>query len=180
MVDILSGVSLDWLRALTWLSAIIMGLLLCLRGLGRVHLAVLGSAVVLAVANIGAGIYVLSHLWDDRWSVGAQDSLDAPSFSGTPVVGQFLVPLDSFLGEVVNTLNEFLDFRAAFPVALEFFDTAGWALLAALPLAILAPVVSYWEAQRRKAEFVRYKLQVEELRGELDEIKRHLGYANRS
>jgi hypothetical protein len=47
-------------------------------------------------------------------------------------------------------------------------------------LAVLALIVSYREAKRRKAEFVRYKLQVEELRGELDEIKRHLGYANRS
>lgn len=179
-MDVLSGVSLDWLRALTWIAAIAVGLLLCLRGLGRVHLALLGAVVVLAVANIGAGVYVLSHLWDDRWSVGSQDNLDAPSFSGTPVVGQFMGPLDSFLSEVVKTLNEILDFKAALPVAMEFFNAAGGALLVALPLALLAPVVGYVQEKRRRAEFARYKLQVKELREELDDIKHHLGYAHRS
>lgn len=180
MVDVLSGVSLDWLRALTWLAAIGSGILLCCWGSRRVDLAALGAVVVLAVANLGAGIYVLSHLWDARWSRGADDMLDNPSFSDTPVVGQYLEPLDTLLGEVVKAVNEFMDFRAALPVALEFFDAAGWALLAALPLAVLAPGVSYWQAQRRKAEFARYKLQVQELREELDDIKRHLGYIHRS
>jgi hypothetical protein len=68
-VDILSGVSGDWLRSLTWISALVSGVLLWLWRPRRPHLAALGSANVFGVANIGAGIYVLSHLGDDRWAV---------------------------------------------------------------------------------------------------------------
>ncbi|MCU1548642.1 MAG: hypothetical protein JWO29_1593 [Arthrobacter sp.] len=175
-MDILGGVSGEGLRTLTWISAIVSGI-----GLGfwrprRLDLAALGSAVVLGMANIGAGIYVLSHLGDDRWDGAAEDRLGAPSLSDTPVVGQFLESLDTLMGGVVDGVNGFIDFRAALPVALEFFTAAGWALSLSLPLAVLALVVSFREAKRRKAEVARYTLQVEELKAELEEIKRHLGY----
>jgi hypothetical protein len=77
---------------------------------------------------------------------------------------------------VVDGVNEFIDFRASLPVAVEFLAAAGWALLVAVPLGILALMMSYREAQRRKAAFARYSRRVEELSAELDDIKRHLGY----
>lgn len=76
-------------------------------------------------------------------------------------------------------MNEFTDFRASLPVAVEFLGAAGWALAVAVPLGLVALVVSFRDAQRRKAEFARFSLQVEQLSMELDEIKRQLGYANR-
>lgn len=176
VVDILSGVSSEWLEALTWLSAIAAGLLLCFWRPRELHWAALGSALVYAVANIGAGIYVLSHLGDSRWGGGAADRLSAPSLADTPVVGQFLGSLDTVLSGVVDGVNEFIDFRAALPVALDYLSAAGWALVVALPLGILTLVVSCREAQRRKAALARYSLRVEELSDELDAIKRHLGY----
>jgi hypothetical protein len=175
-VDILSDVSSEWLRALTWLSAIAAGLLLCFWRPRRLSWAALGSVLVFAVANIGAGIYVLSHLGDSRWSSGAGDRLGAPSLGDTPVIGGFLGSLDSVLHGVVDGVNQFIDFRAALPVALEYLTAAGWALMVAVPLGLLALIASYREAQRRKAEFARYSLRVEELSAELQEIKRHLGY----
>lgn len=175
-MDILSGVSSEWLKALTWLSAIAAGLLLCFWRPRRLHWAALGSALVYAVANFGAGIYVLSHLGDSRWGGGSADRLGAPSLADTPVVGQFLGSLDTVLGGVVDGVNEFIDFRAALPVALDYLSVAGWALVVAVPLGILVLVVSCREAQRRKAAFARYSLRVEELSDELDAIKRHLGY----
>lgn len=178
-MDILSDVSGDWLRALTWISAIASGLLLYFWRPRRLHLAALGSVLVFAVANIGAGIYVLSHLGDSRWGGGAEDRLGAPSLGDTPVIGRFLGSLDTLLSGVVDGVNEFIDFRTALPVALEYLSAAGWALVLAVPMGILALIVSYREAQRRKAEFARYSLQVEELSAELDEIKRHLGYPDR-
>lgn len=178
-MDVLSGVSVEWLKALAWLVAIASGVLPCFWWPRRAHVAALGSVVVLGVANVGAGIYVLSHLGDARWGGGAADRLGGPSLTEIPVVGRFLEPLETLLGGVVEGVNGFIDLSAALPVALEFFTTAGWALFAFLPLAFLALFVSYREARRHKAEFVRYKLQVEELRGELDEIKRHLAYATR-
>jgi hypothetical protein len=175
-VDILSGVSVDWFRALAWISAIISGLLLYFWRPRRPHLAVLGSVIVYMVANIGAGIYVLYHLGDARWNGGAGNRLSAPSLSDAPVVGEFMRPLDEFMNGVVDGVNDFIDFREALPVALEFFAAAGWALFVSLPLALLALIISYAEARRRKAEFTRYKLEVDELRGELDDIKRQLGH----
>jgi hypothetical protein len=175
-VDIFSDVSSEWLRSLTWLSAIAAGLLLCFWRPRRLHWAALGSVLVYAVANMGAGIYVLSHLGDSRWGGGTEDRLGAPSLGDTPVIGRFLGSLDTLLSGVVDGVNEFIDFRAALPVALEYLAAAGWALVVAVPLGILALIVSYRDAQRRKAEFARYSLQVKELRAELDEIKRRLGY----
>jgi hypothetical protein len=78
----------------------------------------------------------------------------------------------------VDGVNEFIDFQAALPVALDYLTAAGWALVVAVPLGILVLIVSYRDALRRKAEFARYSLQVEELSAELKEIKRHLGYPN--
>jgi len=75
---------------------------------------------------------------------------------------------------VVDGINQFKDFNAALPVALDFFTAAGWAAAVSLPLTVVALIVSYYESRRRKAEFVRYKLEVEELRSELDEVKQHL------
>jgi hypothetical protein len=74
------------------------------------------------------------------------------------------------------TVNEFIDFRAALPVALDYLSAAGWALVVAVPLGILTLVVSCREAQRRKAAFARYSLRFEEPSDELDAIKRQLGY----
>jgi hypothetical protein len=176
-VDILSDVSSEWLRALTWLLAVAAGLLLCFWRPRRLSWAALGSVFVFAVANIGVGIYVLSHLGDSRWGGGAEDRLGAaPKLADTPVVGRFLGDLDAVLNGVVDGVNQFIDFRAALPVALEYLAAAGWALVAALPLGLLALIASYREAQRRKADFARYSLRVEELSAELQEIKRHLGY----
>lgn len=173
-MDILSGISSEWLRALTWLPALAAGLLLCFWRPRRLHWAALGSVLVYAVANIGAGIYVLSHLGDSRWGGGAADRLGAPSLAGTPVVGQFLGSLDTVLGGVVAGVNEFIDFRAALPVALDYLAAAGWALVVAVPLGILTLIVSARDAQRRKAAFARYCARVEELSDELDAIKRQL------
>ncbi len=178
-MDILSGVSGDWFRAIAWISAIISGLLLYFWRPRRLHLALLGSVIVFMGANAGAGIYVLYHFGDARWSGGAEGRLSAPSLSDAPVVGEFLRPLEEVMNKVVDGLNDFIDFREALPVALDFFAAAGWALLVSLPLALLALIVSYAEGQRRKAEFSRYKLEVEELRAELDEIKRQLGHPER-
>lgn len=178
MVDVLSGVSVDWLRGLTWIAAIGCGILLGFWRPRRPDLAALGSVIVFAVANAGAGIYVLSHQGDARWATRSEDRLGAPSLSETPVVGRFLESLDALMSGVVDGINQFKDFNAALPFALEFFAAAGWALSISVPLAVLTLIVSYQESKRRKAEFARYKLQVDELRGELDEIKRHLRLPN--
>lgn len=175
----MSGVSLDWFKALTWIFAIVTGLLLAFWRQRRLHLAALGSVIVFMGTSAGAGIYVLNHVGDPRWGSKAEDRISAPPLTETPVIGRFMGPLDDVIRGVADSVNQFVDFRAALPVAMEFFVAAGWALALALPLGLAALIVSYADAQRRKAEFLKYKLQVEELKSELEDIRRHLGYPTR-
>ncbi|WP_458780972.1 hypothetical protein [Arthrobacter sp. D3-16] len=138
--------------------------------------AVLASLLVFISASVGAGNYVLNHLGDGRWGGDAQSKLTAPYLSGAPVVGDFLEPLEGALGGMADGVNEFIDFRSALPVALDYFGAAGWALAAAVPAGLLVLVVNAGAARRRNAEFARHSTELLRLRAELESVKRHVGY----
>lgn len=162
---------------LTWLAALAAGALVLVWRRRRADLAALTAAVVVFMAaNAGAGIYVLNHLADGRWGGDAQAKLVPPSLSGAPVVGQFLEPLDDAMAGMAGGVNDFMDFRAALPVALDFFAAAGWALAFSVPVALAAAAVQAGRARRRNAEFAAWRTEVEQLRAELDSVKRHVGY----
>ena len=173
-MDLLGGMSRDDLRIFSWVAAAIFTLVAGLWRPRRLHWSALGSVLLFAAINAGFGIYVLNHFADPRWSLGGQPPLTAPSFSGTPMVGQFLGPLDSALSGVVGGVNDFLAFKQALPVALDFLTASGWALLVSFPLAILAAGISYAMARRQKAEFEKYRATVDQLQAELEQIKRQL------
>jgi len=175
-VDILAGVNREWLAALTWLAAALAGVGVLVWRRRRADLAALTAVVVFMAANAGAGIYVLNHLADGRWGGDAQAKLAPPTLSGTPVVGQFLQPLDGALAGMAGGVNDFIDFRAALPVAMDFFAAAGWALALLVPLVLAAAVVQGRKARRRNAEAAAMCGEVEKLRAELDAVKRHVGY----
>ena len=173
-MDLLGGMSRDELRVFSWCAAAVFVLVAGAWRPRRLHWTVLGSVLLFAALNAGAGIYVLNHFRDSRWQAGGEPPLSAPSFSGTPVVGQFLGPLDTALDGVVGGVNEFLAFRQALPVALEFLAASGWALLVAFPLGILAAGISYSVARRRTAQFEQYRVTVDLLKDELEQIKRQI------
>jgi disulfide bond formation protein DsbB len=177
-VDLLAGVSGEGLRLLPWVPAIGFALVAAVLRPRRIHLVALGTVLLFAALSAGAGVYVLNHVGDARWSAGEESRLSAPSFSGTPLVGQFLVPLDSVLNQVVGGVNEFLALQQALPVALDFFAAAGWALLVSFPLAIVAVAVSYAEARRRRAEFEDYRAAVDLLKGEVETLKWQIASGN--
>src|SRR3954464_3358436 len=161
----------DGLRIFCWVAAAaVLALGAGLWRLRRLHWTVLGSVLLFAALNASAGIYVLSHFGDSRWSAGGEPPLSAPSLSGTPVVGQFLGPLDSALNGVVGGVNTFLAFKQALPVALEFLAVSGWALLVSFPLAILAAGISFTMARRRTADFEKYRATVDLLKDELEQV----------
>lgn len=174
-MDILSAVNAEWLRNLTWIAAVAAGVLLGLWRLRRPDLAALGAVLVFAVANTGAGIYVLLHLSDPRWGGEAHGRLTAPTLGGTPVVGQYLRPLDGLLSGLANGVNQFNDAQAALPTAAGFFASAGWAFAIAVPLAIISLVVGFIVARHREAEFARVREQVRDLSAEVAELKKSLG-----
>ncbi|MFC9335846.1 hypothetical protein [Arthrobacter sp. NPDC057009] len=169
--------SRDQLSITTWVAAAVFALAVGVWRPRKLHWTVLGAVLLFAALNAGAGIYVMNHVGDPRWSAGEQP-LSAPSFSGTPMVGQFLGPLDSALNDVVGQVNAFLAFKQALPVALGFLGTSGWALLVSFPLGILAAVTSYIQERRRKAEFEKYRATVDQLKVELEQIKRQISSGN--
>jgi hypothetical protein len=173
-VDILAGIGIGGLKTIIWVLAVGMGLLLYFWYPRRLQWAALGAAIVFVAASIGAGIYVLAHPNDPRWPAGTQ--LSAPSLSGTPLVGEYLQPLDFLTHSVVGGVNDLRGFQQAFPVALNFFTMAGWGCLALVPLGIFALAASYVEQKRRKAEFSRYKSAVEELQQQLRDVQRFVNY----
>lgn len=177
-MDLLGGMGRDELRTFSWIAAAVFAVVAGVWRPRRLHWTALGSVLLFAALNAAAGIYVLNHFTDSRWSAGGEPPLSAPSFSGTPLVGQFLGPLDSALNGVVGGVNEFLTFKQALPVALDFLAASGWALMVAFPLAILAAGVSYAVARRRAAEFDKYRATVDQLKDELEQVKRQIASGN--
>ena len=177
-MDLLGGMSRDELRIFSWVAAAVFALVAGFWRPRSLHWTALGSVLLFAALNAGAGIYVLNHFSDSRWSAGGEPPLSSPSFSGTPVVGQFLGPLDSALNGVVGGVNEFLAFKQALPVALDFLAASGWALLVSFPLAILAAGISYAMAQRRTADFEKYRATVDLLKEELVQVKQQISSGN--
>lgn len=133
----------------------------------------LGAVTTFIAASIASGIYVVAHPGDPRWSDDAP--LSAPSLSGTPMIGQHLQPLDSVMDDVVARINDVRDIQQAIPVALDFFAAAGWGCLAVIPLALFALVV---RRKWQKAESASYRQTIEDLRQELDDVKRFVNYQN--
>ena len=140
----------------------------------RIPWTTVASVLLFAALNAAFGVYVLTTFRDARWSADGEPPLTAPSLSGTPLVGQFLGPLDSALKGVVGQANDVLAFKQALPAALEFLATSGWALLLSFPVAILAAVISFRRARRRAADFEKYRAAVDLLRRELEEVKRQM------
>jgi hypothetical protein len=175
-VDILAGVSGESLRALTWISAVVCGAAVLVWRRRRPDQALLAAVMVFMAASVGAGIYVLNHVSDGRWGGDAQAKLSPPSLSGAPVVGDFLEPLEGALGGMADGVNDFIDFRSALPVALDYFAAAGWALAAAVPVGLLVLAANARAARRRNAALARYSSELEALRVELEGVKRHVGY----
>jgi hypothetical protein len=173
-LDLLGGLSRDELRSFCWIAAAVFALVAGLWRWRRLHWTALGAVLLFAALNAGVGIYVLNNFRDSRWSAGGEAPLSAPSFSQTPIVGQYLGPLDSALQGVVGGVNDFLAFKQALPVALDFLAVAGWALLLSFPLAILAAVISFAMARRRSADFEKYRATVDLLQDELEQVKRQI------
>jgi hypothetical protein len=69
-LDLLGGMSRDELRICSWVAAIVFALVAGVWRSRRLHWTALGSVLLFAALNAGAGIYVLNHFRDSRWSAG--------------------------------------------------------------------------------------------------------------
>ncbi|MBV1780070.1 hypothetical protein KRR55_13210 [Paeniglutamicibacter sp. ABSL32-1] len=177
-MELLGNISRDQFHIYSWGIAAAFLLVVGILRWRSLHWTVFGSVMLFAALNAGAGIYVLNHVGDSRWSAGGEPSQSAPSFAETPVVGEYLVPLDSALQAVVGGMNEFLAFKQALPVALEFLGTSGSALLVSVPVAVIAMFISFFVARRRKADFEKYRATVDQLKDELEQVKLQIAAGN--
>ena len=171
MMELLGSLSLDQLHSYTWVIAAGVLILFGVIWWRSIHWTVVGSVMFFAALNAGAGIYVLSTVGDSRWSAGAESSLTAPSFAETPVVGEYLLPLDSALQDVVGGVNDFIAFKQALPIALNFLTKSGIALLVAFALAFIAVIISMIIARNRNAELKKYRATVDQLKADLEQVK---------
>lgn len=173
-MDLLADMSRDELHTLTVVAATVFALVAGTWRPHRIQWTALGAVLLFAALNAVAGIYVLNHYRDPRWAAGSEPPLAVPSFSGTPLVGQYLEPLDTALNSVAGGVNDFVTFKHALPLALDFLTAAGWAVLAALPLAIIAASIHHIAARRQKADFEEYRAAVDLLREDLEHLKQQI------
>lgn len=169
-LDLLSGVGREYFYALIWAVTAAFMVAATIARPARFHSTALAGSLVFATLSGGAGLYVLNHYSDPRWSPEAA-RLSAPSLAETPLVGQFMGPLDSALSSMVNGVNDFLAFKDALPVALDFFASAGWALLVSFPIGIMAAIVNVVLAKRRAAAVERYRITVDQLKADVERLK---------
>lgn len=167
-MDVLSGIGVEGLKTLAVILATIVGLGLFFGFVRKWQWALCAAVFTYMVTTVGTGVYVLMTIGDPRWSTGKEPLLQAPSISDTPMIGQWMAPLDAFLGEAATSINELVAFRHAFPVAQDFFALAGWALLLLIPLVIAALIVSRFQPSKDQQE-------IRALREELRQIKKHIG-----
>lgn len=176
-MDFLNGLSREALHIIPWVVAACLVSISFLWRRLRLHWTLFGATLLFAALNALTALYVLQHFHDPRWSTGGQTPLTAPSLAGTPMVGQFLGPLDSAMNGVVGGVNDFLAFKNALPAALDFLEVSGWALLLSVPVAIIATGISWGAARRRAAQARRDRIAVDELRADVDRIKLQLASA---
>ena len=87
------------------------------------------------------------------------------------MVGQFMGPLDSTLSSLVTGVNDFLSFKDALPVAMDFFTNSGWALAVSIPLGITATIINFALSKRKAATVEKYRKTVDLLEGEVENLK---------
>jgi hypothetical protein len=171
-MDVLSDISVETFKILAVGLAVLVGVGVFFGFFKKWQWALFGAVFAYMATTAGVGLYILLHINDPRWSAGREPLLKAPSISDTPIIGQYLEPLNGFLDNTATSINELTAFRYALPVAQEFFGLAGWAFLALLPVTALALFVSRIQAANQAT---RQRQELRRLRIALDETRRHVG-----
>lgn len=171
-MDVLSGISVETFKILVVAVALLVGVGVFFSFYKKWQWALFGAVMTYALATAGVGTYILLHINDPRWSVGKEPLVTAPSITNTPVIGQYLEPLNGFLNNTAASINELAAFRHALPLAQEFFALAGWALLALIPLGVIALFVSHLQDAH---ESLRQRQGLRRLERGLNDIRSQLG-----
>jgi hypothetical protein len=150
-MDVLSGISVDTLKFLGFVIAGLISIGVYFAFFKKWQWALVGAVFTYLIWTTGIGLYVLLHVNDPRWS-GEETSLQAPAIADTPIIGQYMQPLNDFLNSTASSINDFVAFQHALPVAQEFFGLAGWALAILVPVVLFAVIYSRIQAAIESAQ----------------------------
>ncbi len=135
-LDLLGTISRNQLHVYPWGIAAAFLLVAGILRWRSLHWSAVGSVMLFAALNAGAGVYVLNQVGDSRWAAGGEPSLSALSFAETPIVGEHLAPLDSALQAVVGGMNDFLAFKQALPVSTRILCLVRLSLTGVMPHSV--------------------------------------------
>lgn len=177
MDAIFNSVSVDGFKILAVMVALLVGIGVFYGFFKRWYWALFATVFTYMIVTAGIGVYVLMHINDARWSVGKAPLLQAPSMGNTPVIGEMMRPLDDFMRDTAMSINELVSFRHALPVAQDFFALSGWALLALIPVAIMALAVSRFKSATLFLRFERLAATVHTQGAEIAALRQELADA---
>lgn len=156
--------SIEGFKILAVIVALMVGVGVYFLYFRKWYWGLVGAAFTYVLAMVVAGVYVLLHINDPRWSSGKEPLLEAPKVSEAPIIGQYLEPLGAFLNNTANTINDFVAFQHALPVAQDFFTLALWGLAVLLPALIVATVMSRLQPLLLEKEVDKLKKAINEMR----------------
>lgn len=174
MDAILNSVSVDGFKITAVIVSLLVGIGVFYGFFKRWYWALFATVFTYMIVTAGIGVYVLMHINDARWSEGEAPLLQAPSVGNTPVIGEMMRPLDDFMRDATTSINELVSFRHALPVAQDFFALSGWALVALVPVAIMALVVSRFKSATLFLRFERLAATVQTQGAEIEALRREL------
>lgn len=178
-MELLSGVSVDTFKMLTWIAAPVIGGLFLIGGrassplalAARVISALLAATVSYAAANMAVVFYILAHLTDARWSVGKDPGIDSPDLSAGPTIFQPITDmLNDLLSTMTGSLNNVIAMKNAFLTIPGFVAAAAWAVLLLVPLVIAVRTFG-WLLEKEQAQ------QIDRNTRDLADIRDQLGLA---
>jgi hypothetical protein len=165
--------SIDGFKILIWVLALLVTVGVYFGFFRQRYWALVSGAFTFIATAAGIGLYILMHVTDPRWSGNQQVIGQPPKLSETPIIGQYLEPLGTFLNQTASSINDFVAFQHALPVAQEFFAYALWGFVAFVPLMILALVMSRLQplllekkVKEQQADLKRLTRAVNDLRAE--------------
>jgi hypothetical protein len=166
VVDVLANTSLDILKVLTWVAAMIVAIvwfailwvfLSSPKRYWEIISSIMQSLLVGASAfflfNLGVAFYILSHLTDPRWSAG-QDPLLSPNDIQTtiPFLSDIAKQINDVQHGVAGAVNNVAAMQHAFSAASYFLVMAIPAIGTVIALALLTLTTGVWAKRRAEKQ----------------------------
>ena len=162
--------SIEGFKILAFVLALVVGAGVYVGFFRKWYWALVGAAFTFVVTTAGVGLYILLHVTDPRWSGGQEPFIQAPKVSETPLIGQYLEPLGTFLNQTASSINDAVAFQHALPVAWEFFSLSLFGLVVFVSAMIVALVMSKLQSLLLEKKVIELQRQNNSQKGQIGEL----------